>query len=90
MENTKWVSLKSLRIVTLGIKKGAVLLGGGVIKYYLLLNFSGIVHFFVLYKISSFSDMGLSGGILGRSQEGTCKPISPQCEHSPLSILLSS
>lgn len=89
MENTKWVSLKSLRIVTLGIKKGAVLLGG-VIKYYLLLNFSGIVHFFVLYKISSFSDMGLSGGILGRSQEGTCKPISPQCEHSPLSILLSS
>lgn len=51
--------------------------GVGVAKcYYLMVHFSGAVNLFIPHKISSFPGMGLSGGILGKSQEGVTSPVA--------------
>lgn len=79
MENTKWVSLKSLRIVTLGIKKGAVLLGGRV--------WSNIIcwQIFLELFISLFSTRflhSLTWGCLVASWEGIKKGLASPLAHS--------
>lgn len=56
---------------------------------YLWVHFSGIVPFFVPSKVPLLPDMGLGDGILGQSQEGIYKPLSPLHGNGSPSILLN-